>query len=59
MKLIKNLQLPFGLIYSLRSVEIKRLKTYIKSNVANSFIKYSKFSIRAYIFLKKKPHKTF
>ena len=31
-------QPPFGSIYSLRPVELKTLKTYIKTNLANSFI---------------------
>ena len=31
-------QPPFGLIYSLGSVELETLKTYIKTNLANGFI---------------------
>ena len=35
-------QLPYGLIYSLSPVKLKTLKTYIKTNLANSFIPASK-----------------
>ena len=31
-------ELPYGPIYSLRPVELKTLKTYIKTNLANNFI---------------------
>ena len=34
-------------------MELEILKTYIKKNLANSFIRLSKFSIGAPIFLKK------
>ena len=34
-------QPSFGLIYSLGRVELKTLKTYIKTNLANSFIRLS------------------
>lgn len=35
-------QLPYGSIYSLRPVELKTLKTYNKTNLANSFLCPSK-----------------
>ena len=37
-KLKKDEQLLFGLIYSLKLVELETLKTYIKTNLANGFI---------------------
>ena len=37
-KLEKGKQSPFGPIYSLKQIELKTLKTYIKTNPANSFI---------------------
>ena len=38
-KLEKGKQPPYGLIYSLVPIELKSLKTYIKTNLANSFIR--------------------
>lgn len=40
--LIEGHQLAHGSIYTLRPVKLKILKTYIKTNLANSFIKPSK-----------------
>ena len=40
--LLDNKQPPYGLIYSLRQVELKTLKTYIKANLASGFIRPSK-----------------
>ena len=37
-ELKEDKQLPFDLIYSLESVELETLKTYIKLNLANGFI---------------------
>ena len=37
-ELEKNHQPPYGLIYILGLVELKTLKTYIKTNFANGFI---------------------
>ena len=37
-ELEENKQPPFGPIYSLRLIELEILKTYIKTNLANSFI---------------------
>ena len=39
---IDNKQLPYGLIYSLRPVKLEWLKTDIKTNLANTFIRPSK-----------------
>ena len=47
-------QPPFGPIYSLRPVELKMLKTYIKINLANSFIHPSKSPMRALILFDRK-----
>ena len=38
-ELEKGEQPPFGLIYSLELVELETLKTYIKTNLANGFIR--------------------
>ena len=37
-KLEEDKQPPFGPIYSLRPIELKTFKTYIKTNLANGFI---------------------
>ena len=42
MKWEEGKQPPYGPIYSLGPVELKTLKTYIKTNLANAFIKASK-----------------
>ena len=44
-ELEENKQLSFGPIYSLGPVELETLKTYIKTNLANSFIRASKFPV--------------
>ena len=48
-------QPPFGPIYSLGSVELKMLKNYIKSNLANGFIRPSIFPAGAPILFDRKP----
>ncbi len=53
--LMDDWQLLYGLIYSLRPVELETLKAYIKNNLANSFIKPSKSPAGAPIFFDKKP----
>ena len=58
-KLKKDKQLPFGLIYSLRLVKLKILKTYIKINLANNFICFFKFLARVPIFFNWKSDKNF
>ena len=52
-------QPPFGPIYSLGSVELETLKTYIKTNLANDFIRPSKFLARAPILFDRKPDGSF
>ena len=54
-KLQDSKQPPHRLIYSLRPVELKTLKTYIETNLANSFIRPSKSPIGAPIFFVQKP----
>ena len=56
-KLEKNKQPLFGPIYSLRLVELETLKTYIKINLANSFIWSSKSPAKALILFDKKLDK--
>ena len=51
-------QSPFGPIYSLKLVELETLKTYIKTNLANSFIKLFKFPAGGPILFDKKPDKS-
>ena len=46
---------PFGAIYSLGPVELEMLKTYIKTNLANSFIRLFKSPAGALIFFDRKP----
>ena len=48
-------QPPFGPIYSRGPVELETLKTYIKTNLANSFIRPSKSPAEAPILFDKKP----
>ena len=52
-------QPPFGPIYSLGLVELETLKTYIKTNLANSFIQPSKSLAGASIFFDWKPDVSF
>ena len=49
-KLEKSKQIFFRSIYNLKLVELKILKTYIKINLANSFIWLFKSLIKIYIF---------
>ena len=44
-KMEKNKQPFFELIYSLKSVELETLKTYIENTLANSFIRHYKFPV--------------
>ena len=48
-------QPPFGPIYSLAPVELETLKTYIKINLANGFIRPSKSPTGALILFDRKP----
>ena len=52
-------QSSFGSIYSLGPIELEILKTYIKTNLANDFIRPSKFPARAFILFDRKPDKSF
>ncbi len=54
-KFIDNWQPPYSPIHSLGPMELKTLKTYIKNNLANSFIRPSKSPAGAPIFFDKKP----
>ena len=58
-KLEEDKQLPFGPIYSLEPVKLETLKTYIKTNLANSFIRPSKSLAGAPILFNKKPDRSF
>ena len=53
-KLKKDKQSLFGPIYSLKLVELKILKTYIKTNLANNFIKLFKSSAKIPILFDRK-----
>ncbi len=57
-QLIDDWQPPYSLIYSLGPVELETLKVYIKNNLANSFIRPSKFPIQTLIFFNKKSDKS-
>ena len=57
-KLEKDKQPPFRPIYSLELVELEALKTYIKTNLANNFIRPSKSPIRAPILFNKKLNRS-
>ena len=54
-KLEEGKQPPFGLIYSLGQVELEMLKTYIKINLANNFIRPSKSLAGVLILFDRKP----
>ena len=54
-KLEEDKQLSFGPIYSLRSIELEILKTYIKTSLANGFIRSFESSIGALILFNQKP----
>lgn len=56
MNLEESKQLPFGAIYELGPVELETLKTYIKTNLVNSFIHLSKFPAGALILFNQKPN---
>ena len=58
-KLVESQQLPYGPIYSLKPVELKTLKTYIETNLANRFIKPSKSLAGAPILFDRKSDSFF
>ena len=53
-ELVDDWQSLYSPIYSLSFMELEILKTYIKNNLANGFIKPSKSLTRAFIFFDKK-----
>ena len=57
-KLEEGKQPLFGPIYSLESVELETLKTYIETNLANGFIRPSKSSTGTPILFDKKPDRS-
>ena len=58
-KIEQGKQPLFGPIYSLGLVELETLKTYIKTNLANGFIRYFKSLMRASILFDRKPDRSF
>ena len=54
-KFPKNQQPPYRSIYSLKPVELKTLKTYTKTNLANNFIWLSKLPTATFIYFFQKP----
>ena len=57
-KLVDDWQLLCDPIYSLELAELKTLKTFIKNNLTNAFIKPSKFLAGALNFFHKKIDKS-
>ena len=57
-KLEEGKQPSFGPIYSLGLVELETLKTYIKTILANSFIRPSKSPVGAPILFDRKPNRS-
>ena len=55
----KSKQPPYGPIYSLGSIELEILKTYIKTNLANGFICPFKSFAGALILFNQKPNESF
>ena len=55
----KGKQPPYGAIYSLGLVTLKTLKTYIETNLANSFIRASKSPASTPILFVHKPDDSF
>ena len=58
-KLEKSKQIPFESIYNLEPVELKILKTYIKTSLTNGFIQPSKSPAGALILFDQKSDKSF
>ena len=58
-ELEKDKQPPYKLIYNLRPVELKTLKTYIKINLANRFIWALKSPVLALILIVRKLNGSF
>ena len=57
-KLEESKQPSFGLIYSLGPVELETLKTYIETNLANSFIRPFKSPAGVPILFDRKPDRS-
>lgn len=57
-KLVDDWQSPYDSIYSFGLVELETLKTFIKNNLANSFIRPSKSPAKTHILIDKKPDRT-
>ena len=55
-KLEEGKQPPYGPIYSLGPIELKTVKTYIETNLANGFIQASKSPAGAPILFVRKPN---
>lgn len=58
-KLQKNKQPCYRQIYNLEPIKLQILKTYIKINLANSFIWLSKLLTNAFIFFVQKSNSNF
>ena len=56
-ELVDDKQLLYGAIYSISLVELKILRTYIKNNLANRFIRLFKSLVRTLILFDKRPDK--
>ena len=54
-ELVDDQQPPYDLIYSLDSIELETLKTYIENNLPSSFIRLFKSPAKVPIFYDKKP----
>ena len=52
--MIEKKQLPYGLIYTLRPVELKTLKTFIETYLKTRFIQSFKSTASAFILFDKK-----
>ena len=55
---IDNKKPLYNFIYSIKLVKLETFKTYINNNLANGFIRSSKFSTKTPIILDKKPNKS-
>ena len=58
-ELVDNWQSSYQPIYNLAAIELETLKTYIKINLANGFIRSSKFLAEAHIFFDREPNGNF
>ena len=57
-KLVDDQKPLYSLIYSLSQVKLETLKTYIKNNLANGFIRPSKSPVETSIFFEKKSNRS-